>query len=274
MRIQKAVLIFRKDWLEVRRNWQVMLPIVLIPLMFSVLLPTMIIALPSLSTVSGSSSGDMQTMIDNLPGNVRSEVLGMTDQQVLVYIMSVYFFAPFFLIIPLTTSSVIASDSIAGEKERKTIEALLATPISDAELFLGKILVSFIPTMIVSVFSFVVYSVIVDVASFSLFHGRVLLPNLSWLMLIFGLSPTLALASIGLAVIVSTKVKGFKEAQQINGLLLIPILALLFGQISGAIIIGPQMILAMTGILVFADVIVFRLGTNRFNREEILSRLG
>ena len=274
MRIQKAVLIFRKDWLEVRRNWQVMLPIVLIPLMFSVLLPTMIIALPSLSTVSGSSSGDMQTMIDNLPGNVRSEVLGMTDQQVLVYIMSVYFFAPFFLIIPLTTSSVIASDSIAGEKERKTIEALLATPISDAELFLGKVLVSFIPTMIVSVSSFVVYSVIVDVASFSLFHGRVLLPNLSWLMLIFGLSPTLALASIGLAVIVSTKVKGFKEAQQINGLLLIPILALLFGQISGAIIIGPQMILAMTGILVFADVIVFRLGTNRFNREEILSRLG
>ena len=274
MRIQKAVLIFRKDWLEVRRNWQVMLPIVLIPLMFSVLLPTMIIALPSLSTVSGSSSGDMQTMIDNLPGNVRSEVLGMTDQQVLVYIMSVYFFAPFFLIIPLTTSSVIASDSIAGEKERKTIEALLATPISDAELFLGKILVSFIPTMIVSVLSFVVYSVIVDVASFSLFHGRFLLPNLSWLMLIFGLSPTLALASIGLAVIVSTKVKGFKEAQQINGLLLIPVLALLFGQISGAIIIGPQMILAMTGILVFADVIVFRLGTNRFNREEILSRLG
>jgi len=274
LRIQKAVLIFRKDWLEVRRNWQVMLPIVLIPLMFSVLLPTMIIALPSLSTVSGSSSGDMQTMIDNLPGNVRSEVLGMTDQQVLVYIMSVYFFAPFFLIIPLTTSSVIASDSIAGEKERKTIEALLATPISDAELFLGKVLVSFIPTMIVSVSSFVVYSVIVDVASFSLFHGRVLLPNLSWLMLIFGLSPTLALASIGLAVIVSTKVKGFKEAQQINGLLLIPILALLFGQISGAIIIGPQMILAMTGILVFADVIVFRLGTNRFNREEILSRLG
>jgi ABC-type Na+ efflux pump permease subunit len=274
LRIQKAVLIFRKDWLEVRRNWQVMLPIVLIPLMFSVLLPTMIIALPSLSTVPGSSSGDMQTMIDNLPGNVRSEVLGMTDQQVLVYIMSVYFFAPFFLIIPLTTSSVIASDSIAGEKERKTIEALLATPISDAELFLGKILVSFIPTMIVSVLSFVVYSVIVDVASFSLFHGRFLLPNLSWLMLIFGLSPTLALASIGLAVIVSTKVKGFKEAQQINGLLLIPVLALLFGQISGAIIIGPQMILAMTGILVFADVIVFRLGTNRFNREEILSRLG
>lgn len=273
MRIQKAILIFRKDWLEVKRNWQVIVPIVLIPLMFSVLLPTLIIALPSLATAPDSSSSNMQSMIENLPVNVRDEVLGMTDQQILVYIMSVYFFAPFFLIIPLTTSSVIASDSLAGEKERKTIEALLATPISDSELFLGKVLVSFIPTMIVSVSSFAVYSVIVDVASFSLFNGRLLLPNVSWLMLISCLSPTLSLVSIGLAVIVSTKVKGFKEAQQINGLLLIPVLALLFGQISGAVIVGPQMILALTVILALADIIVFHVGTNRFNREEILSKL-
>ena len=55
-------------------------------------------------------------------------------------------------------SSVIASDSFAGEKERKTIEALLATPLSDSELFVGKVLVAFIPAVLVTFASFAVYS--------------------------------------------------------------------------------------------------------------------
>ena len=49
----------------------------------------------------------------------------MTEIQVMIYIMALYFFAPFFLIIPQMASSVIVSDSFAGEKERKTIEAPL-----------------------------------------------------------------------------------------------------------------------------------------------------
>lgn len=235
MRIQKAMLVFRKDWREMSRNWQVLLPIVVIPFMFSILLPVLIILIPSLAAMPGSSLSGLEAMIRNLPNHVKDQLVGMTDQQVLVYIMSLYFFAPFFLIIPLMASSVIASDSFAGEKERKTIEALLATPILDSELFLGKILVSFIPSMIVTVVSFLIYSTVVNVSSFTIFDGRLLLPNLMWIMLIFGLAPTLALVSIGLTVMISARVKGVREAQQISVVLLIPILMLIFGQVAGAI---------------------------------------
>ncbi|MCL2477336.1 ABC transporter permease subunit [Candidatus Bathycorpusculum sp.] len=86
----------------------------------------------------------------------------MTQTQLMVYIMALYIFAPMFLIIPIMASSVLASDSFAGERERKTIEALLATPISDSELLLGKILVSFIPAMIVTIASFAAYTIILD----------------------------------------------------------------------------------------------------------------
>jgi len=244
-----------------------------IPFMFSVLLPTLIIVLPGLATAPESSSGGLGTMINSLPSNVRNELAGMTDQQVLVYIMSLYFFAPFFLIIPLMASSVIASDSFAGEKERKTIEALLATPISDSELFLGKTLVSFIPSMIVTVFSYLIYLTVINMASFKVFSGKLLLPNLTWIMLIVGLAPTLALASIGLAVMISARVKGFREAQQINGILLIPILALVFGQISGATILGPIMVAVLIGVFALIDISVFSVGIRMFKREEILSRL-
>jgi hypothetical protein len=109
-------------------------------------------------------------------------------------------------------SSVIAADSFAGEKERKTIEALLATPISDSELFLGKILVSFIPSMTITVLSFIIYSIVVDSLSSTIFNGRLLLPNLVWILLIFGVAPTVALASIGLTVMISAKVKRLQRS--------------------------------------------------------------
>jgi len=273
LRIHRVMLVFRKDWREVSRNWQVILPIIVIPFIFSILLPVVVVLIPNLADVPRVNIGDLKTMIRNLPSHVRDELGGMTDQQVLVYIMSLYFFAPFFLIIPLMASSVIASDSFAGEKERKTIEALLATPLTDSELFLGKILVSFIPSMIVTVISFLVYSITVDMLSFTLFNGRLLLPNVVWVMLIFGLAPTVALAAIGLTVTISAKVKGFREAQQISAVLLIPILVLIFGQVSGAVIFGPVLIGAMIGIFTIVDLLIFHFGIGLFKREEIMARL-
>lgn len=273
MRVQKAMLVFGKDWREVSRNWQVILPIVIVPLMISVLLPVILTVIPSLAATPGTPFSGFENMIKNLPNHIQEQLEGMTQQQVMIYIMALYFFAPFFLIIPLMASSVIASDSFAGEKERKTIEALLATPISDDELFFGKMLVSFIPSMIVTGISFLVYSTVFDLLSFNIFNGVLLLPNLDWILLIFGLAPAVALASIGLTVMISAKVKGFREAQQISVILLIPILALVFGQVTGAIIFGPMVTTALIGLFAIIDIAVFKIGVKLFKREEILSKL-
>ena len=273
LRVKKAMLVFRKDWREVSRNWQVILPIVVVPLMISVLLPVILTVIPSLAATPGTLLSGFETLIENLPNHVQEQLEGMTQQQVMIYIMALYFFAPFFLIIPLMASSVIASDSFAGEKERKTIEALLATPMSDGELFLGKMLVSFVPSMIVTGISFLVYSTVFDLLSFGIFNGALLLPNLDWVLLIFGLAPVVALASIGLTVMISVKVKGFREAQQISVILLIPILALVFGQVTGAIIFGPMVNTALIGLFAIIDLAVFKIGVKLFKREEILSKL-
>jgi ABC-2 type transport system permease protein len=273
MRIEKAMLVFRKDWREIRRNWQVILPIVVVPLMISVFLPVLLTVIPSVATAPETSLSGFEALIQNLPNHVQEQLTGMTEIQVMIYIMALYFFAPFFLIIPLMASSVIASDSFAGEKERKTIEALLATPISDGEMFLGKTLVSFIPSMIVTIISFLMYTIVFDLLSFSIFNGALLLPTLDWILLIFGLAPTVALASIGLTVMISAKVKGFREAQQISAILLIPVLALVFGQVTGAIIFGPIVILALLGLFAIIDFAIFRIGVKLFKREEILSKL-
>ncbi|MDD5502525.1 MAG: ABC transporter permease subunit, partial [Candidatus Thermoplasmatota archaeon] len=270
MRFETAMLVFRKDWTEMKRNWQVLMPILIVPLMFSVVLPLLTLFVPSISSMPGDTLSDVQAMLDNLPQQIRAELAQMSDMQVLIYVMSVYFFAPFFLIIPIMASSVIASDSFAGEKERKTIEALLATPISDSELMFGKMLVSFLPALAITVISFAVYAAVVDLVAFRYF-GRLLLPNANWLLLIFGLSPAVSLASIGLTVIISAKVKGFREAQQISVLLLLPVLGLLFAQVSGALIFGPAVIGTLIAIFIVVDLIMFKIGVSIFRREEILA---
>lgn len=273
LRLDKVVLVFKKDWIEVRRNWQVTLPIIIVPLMISVLLPVLLTTISHITGSSGASLSDFENLIRNMPAHVQERVKIMSEKQAMVYIMALYFFAPFFLIIPLMASSVIASDSFAGEKERKTIEALLATPISDGELFLGKILVSFIPSMTVTIISFVIYSITFDILSYNMFNGELLLPNIDWLLLIFCLAPAIALASIGLTVMISAKVKGFREAQQISAILLVPILALVFGQLSGAIFFGAQIIVLLTIIFGVIDLIIFKIGVRLFKREEVLLKL-
>ena len=272
MTLENAMLVFSKDWREIRRNWQVIGPLVIVPMLIAVMLPLVIILIPTLITIPGTSLNIPVTMFENLPLEVKLEIAGMNISQQMTYVFLLYFFAPFFLIIPIMASSVLASDSFAGEKDRKTIEALLATPLTDGELLLGKILVSFIPSMLVTILAFTVYSAVVDVAAFTLFGGRILLPNLLWLVLIFCVTPAVSLAGIGITVIVSVKVKGFREAQQLSALLVLPIMLLIFSELGGLIMFGPIMLALLIAGFVVMDLIVFRLGISIFKREDILAK--
>ena len=267
MRIDKALIVFRKDWLEIRRNWEILLPMLLVPLMFSIVLPSIITAVPG-----NANSTSTKNFTQNLPDNIKQEISGLDSSHSIAYVMLVLLFAPLFLIIPLMTSSVISADSFAGEKERKTTEALLATPLTDSELFIGKVLVAFLPSMAVTIFSFAVYSGITDFVFLG--TGKMPLPNLSWIMMIFMLAPALSLMGIGISVLVSSKVKGFREAQQVSALTVIPVLALMFSQISGLLFLGPSLIILLSLAVFAAAVIILRIGIGIFNRESLLERIG
>ncbi|MCS7138619.1 MAG: ABC transporter permease subunit [Crenarchaeota archaeon] len=272
MRLRKVMLVFKKDWLEIKRNHEVILPMIIIPLILSIGFPLVFIVGITMVPESASSMEDLENMIRNLPEHERNALSQMTPLQASIYLFTLYFLAPLFLIIPVMVSSVIAADSFAGEKERKTIEALLATPISDSELLLGKVMVSFVPSFMITVISFIAYSILVNILSFTML-GRFLFPNLLWIMLIFCLSPAMAFASICLTVIISAKVKGFREAQQISGMLLLPIIALMLGQIAGIIMLGPVIIGVLTLSIILIDYAVLSLSVRAFKREEILQKL-
>ena len=68
---------------------------------------------------------------------------------------------PFLLMVvgffPISISLVIALETFAGERERQSLEPLLATPLTDAELYLGKMLASLVAPLAASYLGIGVY---------------------------------------------------------------------------------------------------------------------
>lgn len=271
MRLEKALLVFKKDFIEISRNKEVLLPMLIIPIIFAFLLPAISVMAPDSVNTGGDTDTLVATILANLPENVQAMLMGLSANQQVIYVMLVYFFAPFFLIIPVMGSSVIAADSFAGEKERNTMEALLATPLTDAELLLGKILVSFIPGMGITILGFILYTATVDLLTVKRF-GMYILPTVPWIVMIFVLAPAISLLGIGVSVIISSKVKGFREAQQLSALLVLPVLALLLGQATGYLILGNRVMILLAAVILVIDAVIFGFGLRLFQREKILSQ--
>ena len=178
--------IAKKDLYEARQNKSVWLPIMIVPLIFILVLPVvmiLVISNPQLSS-SMTSDPDIIKMMEKLPAFLSTLLAGLNMVQSTLVLMLGYMFAPFFLILPIMFSTVIASESFAGEKERKTIEALLYTPATDAELFLGKVLSAFIPAVLITWASFLAYILVLNIAAYPIME-KIWFPLSNWYPLIF-----------------------------------------------------------------------------------------
>jgi ABC-type Na+ efflux pump permease subunit len=182
---------------------------------------------------------------------------------------SINILGPITMTMPIITSAVIAADSFAGEKERKTSEALLATPLTKTELLLGKILASFLPAVIMAMIAFGIYGAIVNYLSFQQFH-MFILPTMPWLLMLFAV-PFLALAPISIVVLISSHVKGIKEAQQLTSLLVLPLLILPFASLLGLASLSALFMLYLILFLTIFDIILFCLSNVVFRRESLIT---
>src|SRR5512134_2420720 len=122
--------IARKDLKEVRQNKIAWGPAIAIPLIFAILMPTLFTLLPRFIPVEDMQRelGDVQDLLKNLPPTMRAIFDGLKLEQMFVVYMTAFLLAPLFLIMPLMFSAVVGADSFVGERERKTMEALLYTP--------------------------------------------------------------------------------------------------------------------------------------------------
>jgi ABC-2 type transport system permease protein len=263
-----------KDIKEVSQNRGAWVPAVIVPLVFLVILPLAIILAPNLFDAPMAllaEQGPAGAMRRNVPA-LAAELAGLNERQVWIVLMTGYFLAPFFLIMPLMFSSVVGAESFVGEKERKTIEALIYTPATDGELFLGKVLASVIPAVALGWLSFLVYAVVVNVAGWPAM-GRIWFPIAPWWPLMLWVTPAVATLGMAVTVLISARVNTFMEAYQMSGSLVVLVLALVAGQVSGVLYLSVGMGLLIGLALWIADAALIWFGARTFARSSLLSRL-
>jgi len=252
-------LIAQKDWKEIRGNRDLLIPMIIVPIMMSVFLPTVL----GLTAIYTPEEYGVATAY---------EALQMTVGMML---------KPMFLMVPTIVSMIIASDSFAGEKERKTAETLLVLPITHKELYIGKALAALIPALIFSVMAFtimgIVLNIMVGIAPSGSPPGAppLVFGDVTFWLVAFGLGTLFSLINVQAGIIISSRSKDMKSAQSLSGVFVVPILGLMFGSMVNPLLLSDvTYVLIISGVFAVVVYIFTLLGAKFINRERLIANIG
>jgi ABC-2 type transport system permease protein len=252
--------ILRREWLETLRNRLLVSTIVIPPVVLTIA-PIILGGLVNERALPPELAAQILEQRPEWASFTPGELAGaFAVQQFLV----------FFLLMPAYIPLSIATFSIIGEKQARSLEPVLATPIRTAELLAGKAAAALVPGVLTG---WVTYAVFVVLAS--LVYGPALfgvVTDASWLAGVFLLGPAVGLASVVAGVIVSARVNDPRVAQQIGGIIIVPIVGLVIIQATGTLLVGPVGYTILAIIVLIVSLVGLRVGVRLFDREAILTR--
>lgn len=261
MNLDKIKTIIGKEWAEVFKNRLVLFTVLFLPLIMT--------ALPLITFgITGSIETDIQEepLPPEMVGEMCTGLSALDCTQ--VYMMNLY--TVMLMILPVAIPVTIAAYSIVGEKTARSLEPLLATPITTAELLLGKGIAAMAPAVLATWLAYGLYLLgtwlLVDFAVF-----RHLLDPL-WLIAIFIVSPLLTVLSVTAALMISSRVSDPRVAEQLSTVVILPLIMLIIGQSVGFILLDQQLIILIGAIVLLLDIGMVYLSTRLFQREHILTR--
>jgi ABC-2 type transport system permease protein len=226
MNTEKIWTIVRKEWAEVFKNRLVLFAVAFLPLIMT------IIPLVILATTGGVEAGDLG--LEEIPPEFAAFCNDALSGEECLQTFVATQFLILFLIMPVIIPVTIASYSIVGEKTTRTLEPLLATPISTTELLAGKALAAALPALAATWISFLIFNV-----------GALLITDNPGIINVFA-QPMWLLAIFGIA--------------------------LLLGQTFGLFFINRTLIFYISLAVGIIDVILLYLASQIFQRETILTR--
>ena len=209
--MDKILIIMRKEWAEVFKNRFVLFTVAFLPMI--------LVALPLIMLYATGSSGDLSGLSStDIPIRFTELCVEMSEGECGQYFL-VSQFMLLFMLMPLAIPVTIASYSIVGEKTTRTLEPVLATPVTTLELLAGKALAAAIPGVGATWIGFVVFAFGTRlIAANPVVVARLTDPL--WLMAIFVVGPLLAIASVSVAVMVSSRANDPRVAEQLSMLVI------------------------------------------------------
>lgn len=236
--LRPALIITRREVRDQFRDWRILAPIIILTVFF-----------PGLMNFTASQA---VTFVQRYGADL------IADRLIPFLLMVVGFF-------PISISLVIALESFVGEKERRSIEPLLSSPLTDGQLYLGKLLAAMVPPLIGSYLGIAVYLLGVYWQV-----GWMAEPVL--LVQILLLTLVQAMVMVSGAVVISTQTTSVRAANLLASFIIIPMALLIQGE--SVIMFWAQY--EVLWWVIFAQFVIagllMRTGISHFNREELLGR--
>lgn len=255
--------VVKKDFQEAFSNKMIRVMMVVVSLMLVILLPVMFTVM---AVLVPESMSDFESLLSLLP------IKFSVDEMVKAgyyYVMN-YFSPAFFVLVPIMTASVAAASTFVGEKERRTMETLLFSPLTVSQLFNAKIVGAMSVALLVTGISFLGFIVVAIVGSV-LIYGSFVLNAGIWLSILLLVVPSLSLISVTVIVFASAKAKTFQEAQQFSALLIVPVMLLfMVPQLTGLFLLNAGQMALIGLLLLIVALILARFSSARFTPEKLL----
>lgn len=257
----RAIAVFQKDFLDLTKNKALLWSMSALP-MILVVAPTLVV----FAYVHKPDDPNLRVMAQYYDVTVNpDDAARFLIEKVLIDWFAVY------LIMPVFVPILISSHSVAGEKERRTLEPLLASPVTPLELLIGKSLASLVPSFAICVIAFVALSISVDLVAWDIVKGP-LLPSAMWIFGVLVIAPLFAFFGNGISVVISARVGDARLAQQFSGLFVLPLVGLAGGQFAGWLKAGVAYYAALGGFVLVLDLLLLFLARRLFDRERMMGR--
>jgi ABC-2 type transport system permease protein len=270
--MREARLIAARELKETLRDANLLLPLLVMPALVGFL------AGVSAFASFGPSPGAVGTAVtnaalDRLPPAAVQHLsnLPTSNREATLEILLKAFSIPLFWVIPVALTPAVAADSFVGERERVSLEPLLAAPVSMAQVLMGKLAASVIPAACGTWLGVLVLWAMTLLSGTTL-YPRFLIADPDWLFSLIVVTPLVALFTAGLAALISTRVSGYRVAYQLNGLIALPVVLLLIPATALTFMVTSAAFGYVALLFGVLDLGIVVWAKRLFDRERLLSR--
>ena len=277
-----SLLIARRELREILRDRNLLMPLFMLPFLMGIL--TGLTAMTSTRAQGNVELALTTAVLDQLPNSAQQRLAIeaappvataspqsaiVPREQLTVGTLLKAVSLPLFWIVAVALTPAVAADSFVGEKERSTIEPLLATPIRNRELFAGKLMTAVIPAVLGTWLGTAIFAAMVA-ASHSPYYPPFVLADADWLLSSLVIAPLVALLAAGIGALISTRVSSYRVAYQLNGLIALPVILILIPQAALLFLVTPRAWLYVAMLLVILDVMIVGWAVAIFDRDRLL----
>jgi ABC-type Na+ efflux pump permease subunit len=175
----------------------------------------------------------------------------------------------FLQLIPVMLPTTIAAYAVMGEREQRTLETVLTTPVKDRELLAGKAIAAVLPAVVIAWLLFGVYVGLAELFAPHVVVAQIWTAEQAVAMAV--LAPALALFAIVVGILVSLRSSDFRVAQQLAVLASAPLIG--FVALITFRVLDPSVGLyaAAAAAVFLADAALWTVGVRQFSRERLLT---